>query len=99
MWIGDGGLFQIFIHTAAAPNEPAFQFNRYSRAAPQIVMMVGLLIDCRVMGDPFDSMFRDVLLSLFAGGNLFTITPAVDDFRLIAPGIDLDFEIMRGLSR
>src|SRR5262249_39305203 len=77
----------------------AFEFDGDARAAPQGVVMMRLLIHFRIVGHPFDSAIGNVLLSFFTRRDVFTVALAIDDFRLVAPRVDLNFEIVRRLSR
>src|SRR5678816_3471770 len=49
------------------------------------------------MRHPFDPVVRYVLLALFPGWDVFSVTFAVDNFRHVPPRVDLDFEVMRRL--
>src|SRR5215467_14273071 len=84
VWIRDGGQFEIFIDAAAATHIPAFEFDRDTGAAVQF-------------RNPFDTAVRNVLLPLFAGGDVFAVSFTVDDFRLVAFRVDLNFKVMGGL--
>src|SRR6185369_16033545 len=46
---------------------------------------------------PFDTVVRYVLLALFAGWDVFSVTFAVDNFRHVPARVDLDFEVVRRL--
>src|SRR5438046_2005509 len=61
-------------------------------------MMVGLLIDSRIMRYPLNSMICDVVAAFFPRRNVFTVSFAVNDLGLVPSGIDLNFEIVRRFS-
>jgi hypothetical protein len=81
--VGDGGLFEIFVDAAAATHVATLQFNGHARAAVQL-------------RHPFDAVIRDVSVAFLSGWDVLAFTFAVDNFRLIMFGIDLNLEIMRG---
>src|SRR6185503_13105154 len=97
VWIGDGRLFQIFVHTAAPTLVTAFELDRDTCAAAHFMVMMGLLIRNGVVRHPFDAMVRDVLLTFFTGWNIFSVTSAVDNFWHVPSRVDLDFEVVRRL--
>src|SRR5437016_6858274 len=98
--IRNGRLFQIFIHAAASTDEAALELDRYPRPALQlIVMMRGLGWRSGIVRHPLDTMIGDVLLALLARRNIFAVTLTVDNFWLIAPGVDLNLKVVRRLSR
>src|SRR6266404_8203120 len=82
--IRDGRLFQILIHTAATAHVPTFELNGHPRSTLQF-------------SNPFDAVVREVLISFFAGRNVFAFPFAVDDFGLVALRIDLNLEVVRRL--
>src|SRR5262245_30860444 len=83
MRVGDGGLFKIFVDAAAATHVTTLQLNGHARPAVQL-------------RHPFDAVIRDVSVAFVSGWDVLALTFAVDDFRLIMLGIDLNLEIMRG---
>ena len=98
--IGDRRLFQIFVHAAAAALIAAFQLDRDARAALQLAWSPLLrrgIRSRRIVRYPFDAVIGDVLLSLFAGRNVFAVALPVDDLRLVPLGVDLNFEVVRRL--
>src|SRR2546425_8319001 len=96
--VGDRRLFQIFVDAASATYIAALELDRHARTTAEAVMM-RLLVSGGIVRYPFDAVVRDVFVALFAGGDVFALSLAVDDFRLISPGVDLNFEIVRGFSR
>src|SRR5215469_11838427 len=81
MWIGDGRLFQIFVHTATPALVTSFELDRDTCAAAHFVLLTSQLIRNGVVRYPFDTMGSDVLLAFFTGWNVFAVTFAVDYFR------------------
>src|SRR5207237_3244985 len=95
MRIGNRRLLEIFVDAATAAYKPSLQFDGHARSASEIVMMMRLLVNSRIMRYPLDAVIGDVFVPLFAGGDVFAISLAVDDLRLVPPGIDLNLEIVR----
>src|SRR5215472_4858895 len=62
------------------------------------MVMLRLLIRNGVVRYPFDTAVSNVPLAFFTGWNVFAVAFAVDNFRHVSPGVDLDFEVMRRLS-
>src|SRR6266581_2185138 len=95
--VSNGCLFQIVIDATAAAYVASFQLDRHAGAASDILMMMRMLImrvRDGIVGYPFDALISDVLVSLFAGGNVFAVPLAVDDLRQVPLGVDLNFEVV-----
>src|SRR5215813_312309 len=74
VWIGDGGLFQIFVHTAPPALVTSFELDRDTRAAAHFMLITGLWIRNGVVRYPFDTMGSNVLVAFFTGWNVFAVT-------------------------
>ena len=81
MGIGHGRLLQVVVDAAAATLVTGFQFDRNPRAMIDLV--------------PLDPMLLDVLAALVIGFDDDAFALAVEDFRAVALGVDLQLVVVR----
>ena len=82
--IGDGGLLEVLVHAAAAALVAGLQLDGHARAVVDL--------------DPLDAVFLDGLPARLAGRDLLPLAAAVEDFGLVALGVDLDLVVVGRLA-
>jgi hypothetical protein len=88
--VGNRRLFQILVDTTPTALIAAFQLDRHTRSALQMLQLVFRfgVRRRRIVGDPFDAAIRDRLMSFLACRNLFALSAPVDDLRHVPLRID-----------
>ncbi len=90
--VGDGGLLQVFIDAAAAAEVATFQLDGDAGAALHFDRLFPFF--GRIVGDPVDTVVEHVLVPLVAGLDVFSLSFAVNDLRMVPLGVDLQLKIV-----